>query len=74
MKQKEPSQISKAESKVVVYELVELADKTLMVGNSIEVGTSEAIALIKDNKAKHPDACIGVVPDVLSGSGSGGGE
>lgn len=74
MKQKELSQISKEESKVVVYELVELEDKTLMIGNSIEVGTAEAVALIKDKKAKHPDACIGVVPSVLGGSGSGGGE
>lgn len=73
MKQKSPSQIS-SEQLVTLYELVELEDKTLMVGNSIDVGTAEAVALIKDKKAKHPDACIGVVPGVLGGSGNGGGE
>lgn len=62
--------------KVTVYELEKLADGTLRVGNSLEVGVAEAVAMIKAQTAKAADACIGDVPEgwqskKKSGGGSG---
>ena len=51
------------DEKVIVYELEELPDGTLRVGNSIEVPVEEALMLVDQRKAKFPDAPIGVVPE-----------
>lgn len=48
---------------VTVYELDELPDGTLRVGNSYECPVEEALMLVDQRKAKFPDASIGVVPE-----------
>lgn len=50
-------------TKVLVYELEEMPDGTLRIGNSVDVLVDEAVLLVDQKKAKFPDHPIGVVPE-----------
>lgn len=62
MARKKSDQISSEGESVVMYELVERPDGTIGIGNSLEVSKSEAVLLIRQKRAKHETAPIGVVP------------
>lgn len=66
---KELMPISKPEKLVVVYELHQGKDKTIVVGGSLEVTAADAILMIQAGTAKAADAQIGVIPEYLIGEG-----
>jgi len=53
------------EELVTLFELVERPDKSLGIGNTIEVSREEARLLIEARKAKHELSPIGEVPNFL---------
>lgn len=55
------------EETVILEELEQLQDGTIRIGNSFECNIDEAILLIRNRKAKHVSASIGVIPDWFNG-------
>lgn len=56
-----------SEKLVIVFELLDLPDGTIGIGNSREVEIEEAILLIEQRQAKSAFCPIGVVPEEWAG-------
>lgn len=60
---------NESEKMVELIELHEGKDKTVVLGNSIEVTASDAVLKIQAKTAKAVDAPIGIIPEYLIGEG-----